>query len=80
MHVEWQDFSFMYLTHPQKKTDIFVSMTKDLALLLTTKESSVLFMDVTSFTTTNVNLMSHIQATFQTSLTMSCVNLRCTVS
>ena len=82
IHHEWLDFSFTFPTQHSEKTSIFVSMRyKELKEHhQRTRESTVLSMDVTFFTTTNGYLMYLILATILDSLTTNYVNWKCMVS
>ena len=81
-HHEWLVFSFTFPTPPPNKMAIFVSMKyKEWTVRhQRTRESTVLFTDVTSFTTTNVDLVWRILATILNLHSMSCVNWKCMVS
>ena len=82
LHHWWPDFSFSFPTQLPKKTVIFVSTRfKELTEhRQRTRESTVLSMDVTFFTTTNGYLMCLILATILDSLTTNYVNWKCMVS
>ena len=81
LHHGWPDFSFMSPTQLPKKMVIFVSTRfKELTeRRQRTRESTVLSMDVTFFTTTNAYLMWRILSTIPHTHSMSCVNLKCMV-